>query len=144
MAVVTAANTSHALEPVPGLKLMVDGSAKSSDSTTSQAMAAWVQSGSPDMPSALDSAIDDRLAWQQPKAIICAVLFILFVALGMRIWKTLIRQSREPQGVRRLKDKALLAGGVATVPLSLLLLIMAVANTQGAIAPIAITVLGGS
>lgn len=144
MTVVTVANTGHALDPVPGLRLMIDGSTKSSDSATSRAMATWLQSGSPDKPSALDSAIDDRLSWQQPKAIICAILFVIVAALAVRLWTMLVRRSRERETKRSLTDRALLAAGVATVPVSLLLLIMAVANTQGSIAPIAITVLGGS
>src|SRR5690242_1372007 len=40
---------------------------------------AWVRSGSAEISPALRQAIDDRLAWQRPKAVICFVLLVAAV-----------------------------------------------------------------
>ena len=52
-------------------------------------------------------AIDDRLAWQQPKALISTVLFVVFVWLCVRIWRALIVKSRLSEPERNLKTVGL-------------------------------------
>jgi hypothetical protein len=42
---------------------------------------AWLQSGNAQLSPLLQHAIDDRLAWQRPKAVICGVLLLAFVTL---------------------------------------------------------------
>lgn len=77
------------------------------------------------------------------KAIICGVLLMVFVALSACIWSTLIKQSQVRESKWRLKERALLVFGVVTITLSLLLMVIVVANIQGAFAPITLTLLYG-
>jgi hypothetical protein len=71
-------------------------------------------------------------------------LLILFVALSVGIWSSLI-QWRKWKGAtepnRRLAEKPLLMTGTIAVVLSLLMLIMVIANTQASLAPLTISIL---
>ena len=94
------------------------------------------------MPSLIQSKIDDRLAWQRPKAIICSVLLMVFVVLSDRIWRTLIRKSRV-QAKWKPKERTLLMAGIVTVTACFPLMLMVMGNTQGSIVPIALTLFFG-
>lgn len=91
------------------------------------------------MPSLIQSEIDDRLAWQRPKAVICSVLLIVFVGLSVRLWRTAIDKSRAGETTRTLRERALLATGCSTVVASLLLMLMVIGNTQASFAPMGLT-----
>ena len=105
-----------------------------------QAVHTWVQSGSAHMPPVLQNEVRDRLSWQRPKAIVCSILFVVFSILTIRLWRKLIN-SRASESKWRLKEKALIIMGVIAVPVTLLLMIMALANTQASFAPITLTLL---
>jgi len=85
---------------------------------------AWLRSGSADKPRLLQDKIDARLSWQRPKAIITSVLFIAFAGLCIRIRR------------RRIVS-------IVAMLCTLVLLVMAVANTQASVAPVFLTVLYG-
>lgn len=101
----------------------------------------WVQSDSPDMPVILHMEVQKRLSWQQPKAIFCSILLVMAVVFTARIWKTLIVISRAGRPKGRLKEMALFSMGVTAVPVTLLLMILSLANTQASFAPITLTLL---
>jgi hypothetical protein len=99
----------------------------------------WLQSGSSQIPTLIQGKINHRLAWQQPKAIICSVLLVVFVVLSTRVWQTLIRKSRVTESKWKFKDRALFVSGVVGVVSCSLLMLMVIGNTQAAIAPIFLT-----
>jgi hypothetical protein len=103
----------------------------------------WLQSGSADTPSIVHGRIDERLAWQRPKAIVCSILLVVFVILSALTWRTLIRKSRDHDARWRLKETALLLLGAVSVLACLLLMLMVMGNTQGSIAPISLTLFFG-
>lgn len=103
-----------------------------------QAVNAWVQSGSTHMPPALENKVRDRLSWQRPKAIFCSILLVVFAIFTVRLWRKLIN-SRASKSMWRLKERVLITIGVIAIPVTLLLMIMAVANTQASFAPTTLT-----
>jgi hypothetical protein len=103
----------------------------------------WLQSGSSQVPSLVQRKIDDRLAWQRPKAIVCSVLLVLSVVLTAHVWRTLIRRSRVPDARRRPREVLLMLAGLAAVPYCLLLMLMVMGNTQASLAPMSMTLFYG-
>jgi hypothetical protein len=108
-----------------------------------QSFNTWLQSGSPQIPSFIQSKINDRFAWQRPKAMICSVLLAISVVVSIRIWGKLISQSKVRKTKRKLQEKALLFSGVFTVVVCLLLMLMVIGNTQGSFAPMGLTLFYG-
>ncbi|NJM48482.1 MAG: hypothetical protein HC860_21810 [Alkalinema sp. RU_4_3] len=100
-----------------------------------QAVNSWIQSGSAPMPSVLENKVRDRLSWQQPKSIVCSISLVVSAIFTARLWRKLIN-SRASKSMGRLKEKTLITIGVIAIPVTLLLMIMAVANTQASFAPI--------
>jgi hypothetical protein len=88
----------------------------------------------------LQNEVRDRLSWQRPKALVCSILLVVFAIFTTRLWRKLIN-SRASESRWRLKEKALIIMGVIAVPVTLLLMIMALANTQASFAPITLTLL---
>ncbi|SNY53503.1 hypothetical protein [Paractinoplanes atraurantiacus] len=95
----------------------------------------WLESGRAELSPALQQAIDERLAWQRPKAVICAVLLVAAVALTVYLWRKALGR---PAG-RRL----LVGGGVVSAAACVLLMLMVIGNTEGALAPLTLTVIYG-
>jgi hypothetical protein len=115
-------NPRHGLEGnIPMLRATPPGTEQAK---VQQAANAWLRSGSADKPRLLQDKIDARLSWQRPKAIITSVLFVAVAGLCVRIRR------------RRIVSM------VATL-CTLVLLVMAVANTQASVAPVFLTVLYG-
>jgi cytochrome bd-type quinol oxidase subunit 2 len=147
MALVVAANVSTVLNPRQGfagsISLLTATQAGSPQDDLYRSVNTWLQSGSGDMPPLVQGRIDDRLAWQRPKAIVSGVLLVGFLVLSALIWRALIRRSRDPEARWRLKETAMLLLGVVAVLASLLLMLMVMGNTQGSIAPISLTLFLG-
>jgi hypothetical protein len=128
VAVIVFANAGNALNPRDGLEGTIPTLRTTPPGTelaqVQQATNAWLRSGSADKPRLLQDKIDARLSWQRPKAIITSVLFVAFDGLCIRIRR------------RRI---------VSTVAMlcTLVLLVMAMANTQASFAPVFVTVLYG-
>ncbi len=146
MAVIVAANVSTVLEPRQGfagsLGMLRTPAAGTRTDTLYQAFNTWLQDGDSSLTSPVQSAIDDRLAWQRPKAAICSVLLVLFVWLSVRVWRTLIHRSRAG-GRRTVGERALVASGLTTVMVSLVLMLMVIGNTQASFAPLGLTLFNG-
>jgi hypothetical protein len=137
-------NAGTALNPLPGFSSLVATSTVRTDSEVGRSLTDWVQSGSSDTPSAVAKKVDDRLAWQRPKAIICSLLLVVFGSLTVAVWKALRRNARRFQSWNRTKSRTFLVAGVGGACVSFLLLVMAIANTQASVAPLTISTFGGS
>ena len=147
IALLVAVNATTVLDPQHGFSLLIDslGTPKAGTQMDKlyQAFNTWVQSGSTNMPSLIQSKIHERMAFHTTRVIVCSVLLVVFVALSTRIWRTLIKKSRVRESKWGLKETALLVSGAATITLSLLLMVMVIANMQGAFAPLALTLAFG-
>ena len=110
-------------------------------STFSPVGEAWLRSGSTRLSPLLQHAIDERLAWQRPEAVIVSVLLVAFVALTVFLWRTLIRRSTtgEPNRTHRV----LLCAGIPSAVSCVVLMLMVIGNAEGAIVPLFLTVLYG-
>ena len=102
-----------------------------------------MQSGAASTPSPIEDRIDDRLAWQQPKAIITGVLLVLIAMSSARAWRTLVRVSRVAARPWAARDRVRLAGAIGSVPVCLVLMLMVIGNTQASVAPLTVTMLFG-
>jgi hypothetical protein len=114
-----------------------------SGTTFSRIGQTWLRSGRAQISPLLQHAIDERLAWQRPKAIICSILLVAFVTLTMFLWRTLIRQSKTVEPFRTFSRRLMLSAGVLSAASCLLLMLMVIGNTEGAFAPLSLTVLYG-
>src|SRR5207248_947743 len=99
-----------------------------SGTTFSRVGQEWLRSRSARISPALRHAIDDSLAWQRPKAVICSVLLVAFVALTVFVWRTLIRRSTAGEPSRKLGRRLMLCAGVVSAVSCLLLMLMVIGN----------------
>ena len=147
LAVVVAANLSNALDARNGfagvVTLLGSPPAGSDRAELDLEFASWVQSGAASTPSPIEDRIDDRLAWQQPKAIITGVLLVLIAMSSARAWRTLVRVSRVAARPWAARDRVRLAGAIGSVPVCLVLMLMVIGNTQASVAPLTVTMLFG-
>ncbi|GIF22462.1 cytochrome bd-type quinol oxidase subunit 2 [Actinoplanes tereljensis] len=96
---------------------------------------AWLSDGRAQISPLLQQAIDDRLAWQRPKAVICAILLVACVTLTVFLWRRLLRRSTA--------GKLAVTGGVLSAAACVLLMFMVIGNAEGALAPLTLTVIYG-
>ncbi len=143
MLLIVAANASSALNPKQGFtgSISMLGNPKPGTQTyeLQQSVNSWLQSSNATIPTALQNKVDERLAWQRPKAIICTVLLAIFLALSAYIWRSLIRESRVRESKWKLKDIVLFILGISVIITCLLLMLMVIGNIQGSFAPISLT-----
>ncbi len=111
-----------------------------SGTTFSRVGETWLQSGSAQISPLLQHAIDERLAWQRPKAVICSILLVAFVTLTVFLWRTLIRQSGAGEPFRKISRPLMLCAGVLSAVSCLLLMLMVIGNAEGAFVPLFLTV----
>ena len=134
------ANLTTVTNPWPGFNLLVNQMADPPPGTQTAklftATSDWIESGKSQIPAAVHAAVQHRLSWQRPRAIVCAVLAILFVLIDIALWRHLIERSRT--GARQ---RALTFVGAAAVAVTLVFTMLAVANARGAIQPLSISVL---
>lgn len=143
MALIVAANVSNVLDARHGLSLLAESlstpSAGSNRATLLQAFDTWLRSEDTDIPPTVQRALNNRLSWQQPKAIVCSLLLVCFTLLNTWIWRSLLKRSRANDGTWIAKDMALLTSGIGTVATAMLMMVMALANLQAVWAPITLT-----
>jgi vacuolar-type H+-ATPase subunit I/STV1 len=144
MILIVTVNLGTVLNPQEGFAQVIQDlgtpQAGTQKAAHSQAVNIWVQSGSAPMPTVLQNEVRDRLSWQRPKAIVCSILFGVFAIFTACLWRQIIN-SRANESIWRLKGKALITLGVIAAPVTLLLMIMALANTQASFAPVTLTLL---
>lgn len=141
LAVVVAANLSNVLNPRQGLAgaIGTPGDLKPAASgELTQSLTEWVRSGSAEVPRLIQSHVDARLAWQEPKAVISTLLLVMFVALSVVVWRSVIKRSQTGQ---RVLGRVL--AGSASMLACFLLILMVMGNTQASYAPITMTLLFG-
>lgn len=147
LALVVAANVSNALDPRDGfagaLGLLGVPKAGTSVAELQDAFTTWLTAGDDEVPSRVTEAIDERLSWQRPKAIITTVLLVGGVVLSAATWRSLVRRSRARPGRRPLREWGLSCVGVLSVVVCLLLMLMVMGNTQGSLAPLSLTLFFG-
>ncbi|NEW08984.1 hypothetical protein GK047_23605 [Paenibacillus sp. SYP-B3998] len=140
MILIVVANLTNVLNPLHGFSLL-NVSFKISNGATYKdelryAFNEWIQSGNENIPSILQEKINKRIEFHTTKAIVCGILLILFVGLSVYIWNALVKRAKSNDSKWRFKEKAYFVFGIATVVLSLLMMVIVVANMQGAFAPI--------
>jgi menaquinone-dependent protoporphyrinogen IX oxidase len=96
------------------------------------------------MPPVIEQKIRKRIGWQRPKAMVTGILFLLFAALSVKNWKAMIRRTSAGKSLWQPQGIGLLAGKVTVLPLAFLMMVMFIANTAGSLAPVSISLLGGS
>lgn len=129
LALLIAANVSSVLDPRQGFAGAIGLLSGAGDAELRQAFTIWLQSGAAEVPPTVQAAIDDRLAWQAPKAGICTLLLAAFAVLSFFCWRAFLRKPRALS----------LLAGLLTALGCLLLMLMVIGNTQGAFAPLALT-----
>lgn len=144
-AVVLAANVTTVVNPWPGFNALVTSLGNPQPGTqTAKVFTAtndWINSGSVHVPAAIHAAVEHRLSWQRPRAIISTILMVVFALSSVGIWRRLIERSRTPTTHRRFRERLLALIGAGAVVAALLFTVLAVANMRGTIEPVAITVL---
>jgi hypothetical protein len=147
MVLIVVANATNVLSPRQGFSGLIDEFGTSPVGThraeLHQSFNTWLKSGDTNVPSLIQSKINDRLEWQRPKAIICTVLLAIFVRVSIHIWGRLIRKSKVRETQWKPQDKALLFSGCCAVAGCLLLMLMVLGNTQGTFAPMSLTLFFG-
>jgi hypothetical protein len=143
LALVVTANVSTVLNPRQGftgsISMLKNPQPGTPTDDVYRSVSTWLQSGSAQTPPILQKSVDDRLAWQRPKAIVSTVLLVGFVVISALVWRALIRKSREPDARWTSAGIALLLLGAVSVFVCLLLMLMVMGNTQGSLAPISLT-----
>ena len=147
LAFVVSANVSTVVNPRQGftdsVALLKTPEPGTSTDELYKAVTGWLDSGSTAVPPVVQSRIDDRLAWQRPKAIITSGLLVALVLLSVRLWRALVRRSRMSGGRVTVRDVPLLLCGSTAVVACLLLMLMVMGNTQGSVAPLSLTLFFG-
>lgn len=141
-ALLFVANLSTSLKPLPGFRALAESTTVPIDSEVGNALNDWVQSGENTFPPILKQKVQDRIDWQRPKAITCGVLLVIIVAISIRLWSYLINKSKSSELQWSIADRLLMIVGAVTFISCLVLAVMVVANAQGAIGPITISLLG--
>jgi uncharacterized protein YacL len=144
MSVIVAANATNVMDPQRGLIGSVGTPpAGTPASKRYQTFNTWVRSGRPTVPAAIQSEVNARLSWQRPKAIVCSILLVGAIGMSAFLWKSVIKRSRRKRTNLGVQGAALLAFGIAGVFISLLLVVMVLANTQASLAPVTMTLVFG-
>ena len=72
----------------------------------------------------MQAAVDKRLSWQRPKAIITTVLLALVLFLSWRLWGSILARSRATGHRFGAADLARVTGGIALVGVGGVLLLV--------------------
>ena len=154
MLVLVVANTTNTLNPLHGLSLAYNHSLSNGeiykDITNDglhQTFSNWIKSGDSSIPTSIMSEIKNRVRFHTTKALISFALLISFVILSTSKWKKLIQYTRDIKlGIRDSKwgiyNTFNFCVGNAAIALSLLMMILVVANIQGAFAPLTAFLVG--
>jgi hypothetical protein len=141
-ALVCVANASNTFDPVPGFAYLATSSTTTDHSAVGHALNEWITSGNSDIPPVIQQKVQERLAWQGPKAIVSGILLVVGVALSLLLWDALLKSRRVNGSKWTLPERTCFVGGIVAVAFSLLMLVLVLANMQAALAPLTITVLG--
>ena len=133
-------NLGNAINPKSGfrnsLEMLGTPVAGSKSALLQKTFTEWIKSEKSSRPAYINNLIDERLSWQIPKAVICILLLALLVYISKRVWATLVNK---PFLLSKRRTCALFSLGILLSLICSLLLAMAIANTQGSIAPMALS-----
>lgn len=147
MVLLVAANTSNTLDPQNGLSLTYEQSSPNEADDLHLMFNNWIESSNSSIPQPINSEIENRVNFHTNKALKSFALLIVFMVLSLKTWKKILNRSKTINASLRiinwnLSDKINFAIGNTSIALSLLLLIMVVANIQGAFAPLTAFLVG--
>lgn len=97
-----------------------------------EALVGYWSSGDREFSPDLERVVDYWFRYHVVKAVIAAILLLVLVALGVRLWKAFLKADGPGAGRRA----ALASAGVLVTMLALLSLVTVMANIQGAVAPL--------
>lgn len=143
--VLVFANLSNVIAPTDGFLNSLPETVRSPTiadrPSVQEAVQSWAASGDAKMPAVLQQAVRDRLAWQQPKAIIFSILLIISIFASINLWSKILRNSDKCNNALEQKWKIRVIGGIFLIILGFILFILTIGNTEAAFAPITITVM---
>lgn len=147
MLLLVVANTSNTLDPQNGLSLTYEKTSPDKADDLHLTFDNWIESSDTSIPSTIKSEIENRVNFHTNKAFKSFALLILFILFSIKTWKNIIKRSKTINASLRfihwnLRDKVSLAIGNVSLALTLLLLIMVIANIQGAFAPLTAFLVG--
>ncbi|MDI1289082.1 MAG: hypothetical protein PSX37_03905 [bacterium] len=143
---ILTANISTVLQPRAGFSgaigLLGNPRPGSHADALQSAFVQWLTSREVDVPPLVQEAIDQRLAWQFPKAVICVVLLCALMVATVAVWRRVIQRSRI--GISRpIVTSALACAGATLVVADLLLMLMVMGNVQASVVPMAMVIFYG-
>lgn len=148
------ANTTNTLNPLHGLSLAYNLSSSNGEiykevntDELHLIFSSWIKSGDASFPHAIMIEIGKRVEFHATRALLSSALLIGFVAMGISKWKKLIQSSKNiNKGTRDLKGRMYytLEFYVANIAIagSLLMMLVAMANIQGLLAPLTAFLVG--
>jgi hypothetical protein len=145
MLVVVAANVSTAVNPRPGFALLVSSLPRVPNSHFAPIYASadrWLRSPRSTVPPLIQHQVHARLAWQRPKAIFCGIGMVAAAILTRFVWLRRITQLRTSGTTSRPIASLHSSLGVAMAGVTVVLLVMAIANAQASVAPLTLSTFG--
>lgn len=142
---IVVANVTNALNPRHGFSLAVVPSVSKGEIQTDELhheFSQWVKTGNTNIPPIIKNQINEVAKFHTTKAIYSGILLVIFVAVSIILWNMLIKKSKAENSKWRLKEIAYFIFGICTVAISLLMLVVVVANIQGALAPLTALLVG--
>lgn len=140
LGLIVIGNLGNALNPKLGfqnsLEMLGTPIAGSKSALLQDSFTKWVQSERPSAPAYINQIVAERLSWQIPKAIISFLLLALCIYISKRVWSSLVNS---PNSHNRRRTYVQFYLGILLSLISTLLLVLAIANTQGSIAPVALS-----
>lgn len=145
LGLVLVGNASNVLNPRHGFTSLVEtlppAQKGSALAQVRHAFDVWLSSGSALLPETVREHVQERLSWQQPKAILCGLILVVLTALTMKFWNQTVKTNTQPHAAATSSRTRIFL--VLAIPVLHLLALMFIANTQAAFAPITITMLYG-
>lgn len=154
MLLLAIANLTNTFDPIHGLSLAynlsnLDGAVSKETYSDSlhQVFSAWIESGQSSMPNAISIEIAHRIRFHETKALLSFFLLLAFGILSINKWKVLICSTKSiaiEKGNRKGRLFRIFDFVLANVSLalSLLMLLVVMANIQGAFAPLTAFLVG--
>ncbi len=147
IALIVAVNAATVLHPWPGLSLLVDQIETPKAGTHMdrlyQAFDSWLWSGSSSVPPLIQQRLQERFALHTTRVVVRGILLVAFAVLSKKLWSTLIERSRAREHEWTRKERLLLVCGVASVILSLVLMVSVEVNLRWSFAQMTVTLLWG-
>lgn len=140
LGLIVIGNLGNALNPKLGFKNSLEMLGTPTEGSKSallqDSFTEWVHSEKRTAPAYINQIVDERLSWQMPKAITSFLLLALLIYISKRVWGSLVNNSNPLSKRGRYVQFSL---GILLSLICTLLLVMAIANTQGSIAPVALS-----